>query len=179
MNLTNFYVLVDTKVKQIINKIQTLPENWQNIAGLSNLSDEELCDLKWAGHHNIGWVNINSEKIKEYQSSPENLELNKNEFKLLISKLIKEKKSKPIEYYGAKLKVDHQTWSSLFILKDNDKVDYKCVDGYHTFTSSQIAEIYDIINENIQKYFNIEMEIYNQIDTCQSVVDFFNVKYYI
>jgi hypothetical protein len=66
MHLTNFYVLVDTETKQIINKIQKLPENWKNIAGLPGLSDEELCDLKWAGQHNYGWINIHSEKIKEY-----------------------------------------------------------------------------------------------------------------
>ena len=85
MNLTNFYVLVDTETNQVIDKIQKLPQNWQNIAGLPGLSDEELCDLKWAGHHNLGWISIHSEKIEEYTSSTENLELNKNAFKFLIS----------------------------------------------------------------------------------------------
>jgi hypothetical protein len=177
MNLNNFYVLVDIETHQVIDKIKKLPQNWKNIAGLPGLSDEELCDLKWVGQHNLGWINIHSEKIKEYESSSENLELNKNEFKVLISELIKEQKSEPIEYCGARLKSDHQTWNSLFILKECDKVNYKCIDGYHTFTSSQIAEIYFIISQNIQKYFNIEMEIYTQIDSCQSISDFFNVKY--
>jgi pyruvate formate-lyase activating enzyme-like uncharacterized protein len=179
MDLSNFYILVDTETKQIINKIEKLPQNWKNIAGLPGLSDEELCDLEWAGQPNLGWVNIHSKKIKEYESSPENLELNKNEFKILISDLIKEKKSEPIEYCGAKLKSDNQTWNSLFILKEYDKVNYKCIDGYHTFTSSQITEIYAIITENIQKYFDLEMEIYTQIDSCQSISDFFNVKWKI
>lgn len=47
MNLNKFYVLVDTEQKIVIDKIQRLPENWKNIAGLPGLTDEEICDLKW------------------------------------------------------------------------------------------------------------------------------------
>ena len=75
--MKNFYVLVDTQEKAILDKIQELPENWRNIAGLPGLSDEELRDLKWAGWDNLGWINISSVEMLEYQSSPENLEMNK------------------------------------------------------------------------------------------------------
>jgi hypothetical protein len=177
MHLTNFYVLVDTETKQIINKIQKLPENWKNIAGLPGLSDEELCDLKWAGQHNYGWINIHSEKIKEYTSSTENLELNKNTFKFLISELRKERQSQPIEYQGAKLKSNIKTWNSLSLLKGKEKVNYKCINGYFTFTSLQITEICAKIESQIQNYFDNEMKIYQQIDACQSISDFFNTTY--
>ena len=177
MNLTNFYVLVDTETKEIIDKIQKLPQNWKNIAGLSALSDEELCDLKWAGQHNFGWINIHSEKIKEYTSSTENLELNKNIFKQLISELRKDKQLESIEYHGAKLKLNIQTWNSLSLLKTKEKVNYKCINGYFTFTSLQLVEICDIIEQHIENLFNLEMEIFQQIDNCQSISDFFNVVY--
>jgi hypothetical protein len=177
MNLNNFYVLVDTETNQVIDRIQKLPQNWQNIAGLPGLSDEELCDLKWAGHRNLGWINIHSEKIKEYTSPPENLDLNKNTFKFLISELRKEKQSEPIEYNGAKLKSNIQTWHSLSLLKEKEKVNYKCINGYYTFTSLQIVEICDKIEQQIQTPFDREMEIYDQIDKCQSISDFFNVIY--
>ena len=177
MNLTNFYVLVDTETKEIIDKIQKLPENWKNIAGLSALSDEELCDLKWAGQHNLGWINIHSEKIKEYTSLSENLDLNKNTFKFLISELRKEKQSEPIEYNGARLKSNIQTWHLLSLLKEKEKVNYKCINGYFTFTSLQLAEICDKIEQQIQSLFDCEMQIYQQIDACQSISDFLNVTY--
>jgi hypothetical protein len=177
MNLNNFYVLVDNERNQIIDKIQKLPQNWKNIAGLPGLTDEELCDLKWAGHHNLAWINIHSEKIKEYTSSLQNLELNKNTFKLLVSDLRKEKQSEPIDYYGAKIKCDFRTRCSLYVLKEKEKVNFKCINGYYTFTSLQISEIYDKIEAQIQTLFDQELEIYNQIDKCQSISDFFNVKY--
>jgi hypothetical protein len=177
MNLNNCYVLVDTETKQVIDKIQTLPQNWQNIAGLPGLSDEELCDLKWAGHPNLGWINIHSEKIKDYSSLPENLELNKNSFKLEISKIRKEKQTEPIEYNGAKLKSNIETWYSLSLLKSKKTVNYKCINGYFTFTSLQVAEICDRMEKQIQKWFDWEMNIYQQIDSCQSISDFFNVTY--
>jgi hypothetical protein len=178
MNLNNFYVLVDTEKKITIDKIQTLPQNWKNIAGLPGLSDEELCDLEWAGQHNQGWINIHSEKIKEYTSPAENLELNKNTFKLLISDLRKEKQNEPIEYNNAKLKSDTKTWYSLFLLKTKKSVNYKCINGYFTFTSLQIAEICDKLEEQIQKWFDWEMNVYQQIDSCQTIADFFSVNYF-
>ena len=136
-----------------------------------------MCDLKWAGQHNQGWINIHSEKIKEYKSSPENLELNKNIFKVLVSELRKEKQSEPIEYKGAKLKSNIQTWHSLSLLKERKEVNYKCINGYYKFTSLQLAEICDMMRQQIEILFDREMEIYQQIDKCQSISDFFNVTY--
>jgi hypothetical protein len=176
-NLNNFYILVDTEKKLVIDKIQKLPENWKNIAGLPGLSDSELRDLKWAEQYNLGWINIHSEEIKQYSSSPENLELNKNEFKSLITKLRKEKQSETVEYHGAKLKSNITTLYSLFLLRSKEKVNYKCINGYYTFTSSQLHELYDILETNTQKWFDWEMNVYFQIDTCQNISDFLNVNY--
>jgi hypothetical protein len=177
MNLNNFYVLVDTHKKIVTNNIQKLPINWQNISYLPGLSDEELCDLKWAGHDHLGWINIHSEKIKDYTSSPENLELNKNTFKNLIAEIRKEKQESPIYYQSARVKPDTKTLYALFVLKEKSSVNFKCLDGYHTFNSGQIKELCDIIDSNVQKYFDIEMDIYKQIDACQCISDFFNVNY--
>lgn len=176
-NLNDFYILVDTEKKIIIDKIQKLPYNWKNIAGLPGLSDDEIRDLKWAGHSNLGWINIRSSEIKEYSCSVENLELNKNTFKDLISNIRKEKQSESIEYQGAKVKSNTKTLYSLFLLHNKKKVNYKCINGYHTFTSLQICELYDILESNMQKWFDWEMNVYSQIDACKSIFDFLNVNY--
>lgn len=176
-NLNNFYVLVDTEKKIVIDKIQKLPENWRNIACLPRLCDDELKDLKWAGNDNIGWINIHSLEIKEYSCSLENLELNKNTFKDLISNIRKENQSNPIEYQGAQIKSNTKTLYSLFLLREKDFVNFKCINGYYTFTSAQIQELYGIIESNMQKWFDWEMNAYAQIDACKSVANFLNVNY--
>jgi len=177
MKLNDFYILVDTENKIIIDKIQKLPLNWSNISGLSGLSDDELSDLKWAGHHNIGWISIKSEKIKEYTSSPENLELNKNTLKQLISEKRKKFQEIPISYNGAIIKSDIKSLNALYTLQSQPSINYKCVNGYYTFTSNQLKDIFNMMQENIQKYFNMEMEIYKQINSCESISDFFNINY--
>ena len=178
MILSDFYVLVDTQQKIVIDKIQKLPENWNNIAGLPGLSNNELCDLKWAGHHNLGWVSIASELIKEYKSPVENLELNKNTLKQLISEIRKEKESDGIEYQGIKIKTDEKTRYSLFIkkLQGNEEVNYKCFNHYHTFTNSQVSEICDIMETYIQECFDWEMSVYQQIENCKKLSDFMSIK---
>ena len=177
MNLNDFYVLVDIEQKQIINKIQKLPENWKNISGLNGLSDNELKNLDWSGNKNIGWINIKSKNITNFYSSPENLELNKNTLKTLISEIRKDKQEEPIEYKNAKLKTDIQTRYSLEILKTKNKVNYKCINGYYTLTSIDIKQICDIIDAQIQKYFDIEKNIHEKIEKCSSLSDFLNINY--
>jgi len=176
-NLNNFYVLVDTRDKIVIDKIQKLPENWKNIAGLPGLSDKKICNLTWAGWDNLGWINIHSEKIKDYGYSPENLELNKNAFKVLISEIRKEQQSNTIEYQGAKIKSNTNTLFSLFTLQGKQQVNFKCINGYYTFTSEQLKELYDIMESTMQKWFDWEMNVYSQIDACQSISDFLNIDY--
>lgn len=175
--LSNFYILVDIEKRIFIDKIQTLPHNWRNIAGLPGLSDDELKNLKWAGHPNLGWISIHSEEIKKYSSSKENLILNKNTFKDLITNIRKKNQIEPIEYQGAKIKSNIDVLYSLFLLKSKEKVNFKCINGYFTFTSLQICELYDILESNIQKWFDWEMSVYSQINECQTISDFFNVNY--
>ena len=178
MILSDFYDLVDTQQKIVIDKIQKLPENWNNIAGLPGLSDDELCDLKWAGHHNLGWVSIASELIKEYNSPVENLELNKNTLKKLISEIRKEKESDGIEYQGIKIKTDKRTRYSLYIkkLQGKEEVNYKCFNHYHIFTNMQINEICDMMETYIQECFDWEMSVYQQIENCKELSDFISIK---
>jgi len=170
MNLSDFYVLVDIKNKEIIDKFQKLPKNWKNISGLPGLSDEKLEDLNWAGHPSLGWINIYSPKIKEFKSSEENLELNKNTLKVLISELRKECQNHPIEYKSTKFKTDIKTRYTLFlkINSNSDKINFKCINGYYTFTHNEVVEIYQMIENQIQRYFDDEMKIYSEIDKCKS-----------
>lgn len=179
MNLNDFYVFVDIENKIVTNKIQTLPENWANISGLSNYGDEKLSDLSWAGHKNLGWINIKSNLIQKFSSSPENLELNKNEFKRLVSNKRKEKQLVPIEYKGAKINTDFKTKCSFLFFCNSNKttINFKCINGYYTFDKLEVCEICDIIEQQIQKYFDIEKDIFDQIDKCSSIKDFFNVNY--
>jgi len=178
MNLDKLYVLVDTRQKIVIDKIQKLPENWKNIAGLPGLTDEQISDLKWAGYEDYGWIRLNSPSLNDYHSSSENLELNKNTFKKLVSNFKKEKILDGIEYQGIKFTADEKTRYSLFIkkLSNLDTVNYKSFNKYYTLTKEQIIEICDMIEERIQDCFDWEMKIYQQIESCKKITDFLNIK---
>ena len=178
MILDDYYVLVDTEQKIIIDRIRKLPDNWCNISGLSGLSDQELCDLKWAGHHNLGWISIFSKQVKKYHSSPENLEMNKNIFKKLISELREEKELSGIEYQSIKFKTDEKTRYSLLMKKTygSSKINYKCFNNYYTFSLEQIDEILNVIEKYIQECFDWEKKIYDQIDECKNIFDFSKIN---
>lgn len=175
-NLNKFYVLVDNEKKIVTNKIQRLPENWCNISGLPGLTDDQLKNLDWAGHKHIGWINIKSQDLKNYSSSSENLELNKNTFKTLVTKIRKENQYGIVEYNGVKIKSNIKTLYSLYLSQTKEKINYKCINGYHTFTQNEIKELYVIIETYIQKWFDWEMYVYKQIDECKNISDFLVIE---
>jgi|688.fasta_scaffold46619_3 hypothetical protein len=180
MNLNDFYVLVDNEKKLIIDKVQELPENWNNISGLKYLPDKKIKCLDWSGNKNLGWINIKSNDIKKYSSSKETLELNKNHFKNLVSKIRKEKQSEHIRYDNAQIKTDLKTRHSLlFLINSNleNDINFKCLNGYFSFNLDQLKDILNKINNHTQKYFDIEKNIFDQIDKCDSVQDFVNINY--
>ena len=180
MNLNDLYVLVDIEKKLIIDKIQELPENWNNISGLKYLSDKKIKCLDWSGNIHLGWIKITSNDIKKYSSSKETLELNKNHLKNLVSKIRKEKQSEHIKYHQAVIKTDLKTRYSLLSLINSDienDINFKCLNGYFSFNRVQLKDILNKINNHIQKYFDIEKNIFDQIDKCNNIQDFVDVNY--
>lgn len=180
MNLSDFYVLVDNEKSIIIDKIQELPENWNNISGLKYLSYDKIKDLDWSGNNNLGWIKIKSNDIKKYSSSKETLTLNKNHLKNLVSKIRKEKQFQYIRYNEAEFKTDIKTRYSLLLLINSnlgDNINFKCLNGYFSFNQDQLKDILNKINAHIQEYFDIEKNIFDQIDQCDSVQDFMNINY--
>jgi len=179
MNLNELYVLVDNEKNIIIDKVQELPDNWNNISGLKCLSEDKIKNLDWSGNKNLGWINIKTDDIKKYSLSKETLELNKNQLKSLVSKIRKEKQFEYINYNGAQIKPDLNTGHSLLFLINSDieNVNFKCLNGYFSFNQDQLKDILNKINNHTQKYFDIEKNIFDQIDQCDSVQDFVNINY--
>jgi hypothetical protein len=81
--MNDVYVLIDTRLNQIICPPIKLPNVWANIIGLSLLSDEKLIDLTWAGHPNLSWRNLNNVPI-DIDVPDSWLEISKNNIKQLL-----------------------------------------------------------------------------------------------
>jgi hypothetical protein len=181
--MTNFYVLVDPQNKIILDKVQELPENWRNIAGLPGLSDEELLDLKWAGWDNLGWINIRSPKISDYESSPENLEMNKLTLKVLVTEKVNQKKESLLIYNDILIPTDSETRLELLILKERSQKNLektfalKLRFQYYEFSAEDIINISNLIEDHNESCNLWEKEVYSQIESCQSIADFPKVNY--
>lgn len=183
MTKNDFYVLVDTNSKQIVSKLEPLPEYWKNIAGLTNFSEEELKDLSWSGNVGLGWIKTTSELLNEYNSSVENLDLNKNHFKQIISDHFELKKEIGITYKNIRCPVNKDTIFDLNIknlqAKQNPEKTfvYKIINNYHTFSSEEIQELCNLVNEYDIELSLIEMNIFKQIEECSRVHDLSKINY--
>lgn len=181
--MKNFYVLVDPQNKIILDKVQELPENWKNIAGLPGLSDEEIRDLKWAGWDNLGWINISSPEMFDYESSPENLEMNKLTFKLLVTEKVNEKKESLLTYKQVQVPTDPETRFELLVLKErslqNPEKNFmiKFRFKYYEFSAEDIINIANLIEDHNESCNLWESKVYCQIESCQSIAEFSVVNY--
>jgi len=179
MRTSDPYILVDLEKKIFIDKIQQLPENWRNIAGLPGLSDEELSDLKWAGWENLGWINVKTGNLSEYTSSLENLELNKNELKDYITNQRNLKENEFISFDGIKVEPSQELILKLFLLLTSNQEQYqiKIIHKYYCLTKKQISKLYDRLIEHRINFDNWEASIYNQIDSCKHLSEIANINY--
>jgi hypothetical protein len=181
INLNDFYVTVDLEKLIITDKIQKLPPNWKNISGMGGLSEKELSDLEWAGHKNLGWINITSEKIDKYISSSDNMLLNKTVLKNFITEERKKLEEEPIEYETdfaiVKIKPNIKNLHTLSLIKHRDVVNYKSGDYFDVLEKKHMEDLCAIIEDKIQEFFDWECNIYMQIDSCSNVSDFKKIVY--
>ena len=169
------YVLVDIEKKTLISHIQVLPKNWKNISNLDNLAESQLKNLSWAGYPNLGWINIKSDDIVQFNSTEENLNLNKRQFKNFVREKINHKiKNGLIKYNNIELKYDDQTRIDFFIksLIETNSYFFRINDSIFNLTKEQIKEAYTIIENKRNYYFEIENNIFKMIDSYDSISDF-------
>jgi len=181
INLSDFFVIVDNEKKIITTQIQKLPINWQNISGMSGLSEKELSDLEWAGHKNIGWISIISEEINNYVSDFSNMSLNRTSLKNFVTEERKKLEDEPIEYETdfaiVKIKPNIKNLHTLSLIKHRDTVNYKCGHYFDVLEKKHMEDLCVIIEDKIQQFFDWECNIFMQIDACIGVSDFKKINY--
>jgi len=181
IDLNKYYVLVDTECRNVIGNIQKLPTNWNNISGLDGLSEEEISDLNWAGHHNIGWIRITSDKIDDYVCSPDNARINRLAFKNIITEHRKTLEEEPIDYEvecgSIKIKPNIRNLHTLSLMKHRDRVNFKSCNFYYLLEKKQMEELCVIIENKIQELFDWECKLYEKVDLCVDVRDFKKITY--
>lgn len=171
MTRKNFYVLVDKESNKVLSHPTKLPENWQNIQGLSSLTDEELSDLEWAGHKNFGWVKFDSEFDFDFEFSTDWLEFAKNSVKNEYANQRWENEKKGILYKGVLIDSDDRTKTAILlklqtvITSSEEKTfSWKYNNSTFEFSSADIINISNSLNDYIQKCFDVEAELIVQVN---------------
>lgn len=184
MTRENFYILIDPQSDLIINHPTELPENWNNIHGLTTLSDEEISDLNWAGRPNFGWVKFNSEFPENYVFGDNWMSFAKLSIKEVYSKKRWEAESKGILYKNIEIKTDDRTKTTIILKKDllqntpSQTFNWKSGDVITTFDVEDAIKISASIDDYIQQCFDVEATLIEQINLAETPSDLaeFNVN---
>jgi len=174
--MNDYYVLVDYELSKIINVLNPLQENWSNINGLKNYPDEQLENLSWAGHPNLGWIRITSPNISNFTYDEGWLETSKNNLK----KIVKDKREfalgKELLFKGKKIKADEKTKTELSLklltIGENDSISWKFITEFHQITKQDINDMLKFIGEYTQQCYDEEMRLYGVIDPVLTAEDF-------
>lgn len=119
----------------------------------------------------------------DYESSPDNLEMNKLNFKFLVSEKVNQKKESLLSYRNISIPTDSETRLELLILKERAKENpekifiLKIRFCYYEFSAQDIINISNLIEDHNESWNLWENEVYLQIDSCQSIADFPKVNY--
>jgi hypothetical protein len=177
----DYYVLVDYNLKQFIDHIKKLPENWRNISGLPNYSDEKLKELTWAGHSNQGWINISSPEILNFNYTNEWLEINKNNIKASVSEDRKEAQSEVLCYNDHYIISDEATRLNLAIKKvfsehQDKQIYWKFIDGYQSISPKDVDNLFIFLETYVQKCFDEEARLFSEIDNITNLSQLLSLK---
>lgn len=178
----DLYLEIDPKNYIILGPPKELELNWNNIGGLSFLSDDKLYDLSWAGYENSGFIKFvpqNKNKIRCFTCSPILIEKIKTELKQQLSKIRYQ-----YECGGVIIKNQYQIATddrSKILMqikytecKENPDLifDWKTNSGRVEFTSVEFIKVFEKIRNFIQECFEIEFKHHDKINECSNVLDF-------
>lgn len=179
--LTDFYVLVNKKEKNILCPPQELPENWTNISGLNLLPDEKLSDLNWAGHPDNAWVRFFSEEILEYSHDSTWFDITKNNIKSFIANQRWKTQNEVLFFEGNQFIIDEKTKTSLqslrLFLNEGQDVTWKFRNGFSILTYEQFIKFYDFSINYIQDCFKEEHRLTNLISSITTLEDLINFDF--
>jgi hypothetical protein len=177
--MNKLYVLVDYNLNQILTPVQYLPENWANISGLNLMNDEKIKDLNWAGHSNMGWINIEDEDISGYGCNEMWLTTSKLNLKLLVSKYRWEMENEILTVDGKNIKMDDRTKSSLAFKLSNstegENIVWKFLNGTFVTTYDEFVQLCNVANSYIQSCFDVEYNFSLSLDSVETVEDLVNL----
>lgn len=177
MTRKNFYVLVDKEINKVLSHPIKLPENWQNIHGLSFLSDEKISDLTWANQPNFAWIKFDSEFPSTFEFAEDWLEFAKNSIKNEYANQRWDVEKQGILYNNILIDTDDRTKSAILLKlqsitpSSQQTFSWKYNNSIIEFTSSDIINIANHINDYIQQCFNTEAELIKKIDAVESILD--------
>jgi hypothetical protein len=174
MTRKNFYVLVDKQLKKVINHPIELPVNWNNIHNMPSLSDEELSDLEWAGQPNLGWIKFDEEFPDTYGFADSWELFAKETIKGTYAKYRWEAESKGIEYKNVNIETNERTKMTLLIKKESlgDKTFlWKYNNTAIEFNLEDVTNILTYMNDYIQKCFDVEASLIQQLNLIKTPED--------
>lgn len=178
--MNDLYLEINPVCKKIIGYPKKLEVNWNNIGGLCYLEDEKLFDLSWAGYPENGFVKFSKNKkftINNLTFDDSILSSIKTKLKTYICEIRYLSECNGVlvnnQYY-----MDTDDRSKLHmlmkynecILNENLNFNWKTKSGYMKFTSEDFIRLYNKIQTYIQKCFDLEFDLYNKIDNCDTIV---------
>ena len=182
----NLYVEIDPKNQIILSCPKELELNWNNIGGLSFLSDDQLYDLSWAGYENSGFIKFDKENrnaLRCFTCEPSLIEQIKSELKLKLSEIRYNYECSGVivnDEYTLNTNDRSKILMQIKYLecKECDDLNFiwKTSSGKVEFTSSTFIKVFKKIREFIQKSFDLEVTICNNIDNCNDIISLVSIN---
>lgn len=177
--MNDVYFEINPSENKVIDFPVELDINWRNISGIIFLSKEELYDLSWAGYSNIGFIKIckeNKNIIKNLSYDSNILDKSKLVYRNIVTKNCLEKEISPILINNSfsiqlteKNKLQILMKYNQCISNSDLKFNWKTLSGFVELDSKKFIDLYNELQNYIQKLVDIEFLLYEKIENCKSI----------
>lgn len=177
--MEDLYFEIDPNEGKILGQPINLDINWNNISGIIFLTKDELYDLSWTGHSNLGFIKIcseNKDSIKKLKYDNNVLNSVKSKYKDIVSKYRLEKELNPILIDDSfsiqlteKFKLNVLMKYNECLLDNNLIFNWKTLSGFVEFDSKKFLNLYKKIQIYIQNLFDLEYNLHKKIEECETI----------
>jgi hypothetical protein len=168
------YVWVDKSKNLIITLPDLLPINWKNYNGLDLLDDEKLNEL--------GWYDINNEKLLDYDYTDEWLSLFKRQLFDEVSDQRWKAQTRTVLYRNNIYDLDQGSVNALYqkrmIVQNDPSVTFywKTRGNMIELTASDLIDLTTSIDTYIQECFNQEKNFIDNVSSLNTLEDLLQVS---
>ena len=175
MNLSELYLYVNPRLKEIKGVFQEQPQDYKRVLTFPGLDEDQKSDLGWIGLPDDGFVR--GERLKEYSCSDDQLDRIKYDIKRRTKSDTQGMYASGVTFNGIRFPVDPES-ITLANMQNSRCANFLKGDvTWYKFSRDEMFQLVEMMNKRFEEIVDKEIEFHRLIDETNTVYELSQLYY--